>query len=81
MAGWRGADAGGALDPGATVCGLVRCERSCGSALGGQPHGIRRDFMWPRTRVATRAHPRTPPGFGAAHKVHDEKPKGAAARS
>jgi hypothetical protein len=60
---------GGTLDPGASVCGLARCGRLCGSALGGRLHRIRQDLLWPRPRLATRAHPKPPWVL--------ERPKGA----
>jgi hypothetical protein len=69
VAGRHGTDAGGAPDPGAAVCGLARCGRSCGSTLGGRPHGICMDYLWPPTRVSTQG------GFGAAYQVLDEKPQ------
>jgi hypothetical protein len=72
VAGRRGTGAGGAPDPGAAVCGLARCGRSCGSALGGRPHGIHLDLPWLERCVDQRVQ-ENPWGFGKVLQVFDER--------
>jgi hypothetical protein len=51
----------GTPDPGMASCGLARCGRGCGSALGGRPHGIRLNRVQTDARVAPRVERGKPP--------------------